>query len=138
MFNKNKVFPAFAAILLGVSLCSCSFGENNSISNTQKNIVLTFVQHSFCNNAGEGGYYFKNDQIAVSEFTYKKGFNLNKEEIDNLYKKVDHHVPQLIGDGYWTFTFFTKDFNEETGYSSDFLKEQILDKNMTIHFAIYG
>lgn len=136
MFNKRKLFSIIAIIIIGISFCGCDF--QSSSAPTKESVKLTFIQHSFRNNAEEGGYYFESDQIAISEFTYEKGFNLNKTEIDNLYTKVDYRVPQLFGDGYWSMTFFTKDFNEETGYSNDFLTEQVLNENMTIHFAIYG
>lgn len=50
---------------------------------------MKFIQHSYIMHSNENdGYYFKNDQLAITEINYKKGFNLNKIEINNLYKKL--------------------------------------------------
>lgn len=119
-------------IILLLCVCGCRTAA-------KENVVLTFIQHSYIkHNIESGGYYFKNDQIAVTELIYEKGYYLNQNEINNLYNKVEYQVPELNGDGYWSFTFFTKYFDETTGYSNDFLKEQVLSENMTIHFGIYG
>lgn len=67
---------------------------------------MKFIQHSYIMHSNENdGYYFKNDQLAITEINYEKGFNLNKIEINNLYKKINYTVPKLVGDGYWSFTF---------------------------------
>ncbi len=136
----KKFFSCFILFVL-LCLCACSntANENDCSNSTKENVTLTFIQHSYLKHDSESnGYYFKNDQIAITQLTYEKGFYLDQSEIDNLYKKVKYDVPELVGDGYWSFTFFTKSFDESTGYSDDFLKTQILDENMTIHFAIYG
>lgn len=127
---KKSVF----CILFPLTIClfSCKFTN-------EEQVTMKFIQHSYIMHSNEnGGYYFKNDQLAITEINYEIGFNLNKIEIDNLYKKINYSVPELEGDGYWNFTFFTTNFDESTGYSNNYLDEQVLLENLTIHFAIYG
>lgn len=118
--------------LLTICLFSCKFTN-------EEQVTMKFIQHSYIMHSNDnGGYYFKNDQLAITEINYEIGFYLNKIEIDNLYKKINYSVPELEGDGYWNFTFFTTNFDESTGYSNNYLDEQVLYENLTIHFAIYG
>lgn len=118
--------------LLTICLFSCKFTN-------EEQVTMKFIQHSYIMHSNDnGGYYFKNDQLAITEINYEIGFYLNKIEIDNLYKKINYSVPELEGDGYWNFTFFTTNFDESTGYSNNYLDEQVLCENLTIHFAIYG
>ena len=120
---KKNVFCILFSLI--ICLFSCKFTN-------KEQVALKFI-HSNEN----GGYYFKNDQLAITEINYEKGFNLDKIEINNLYKKINYTVPKLVGDGYWSFTFFTTSFDESTGYSNNYLDEQVLYENLTIHFAIY-
>lgn len=127
---KKNVFCILFPLI--ICLFSCKFTN-------EEQVTLKFIQHSYIMHSNENsGYYFKNDQLAITEINYEKGFNLDKIEINNLYKKINYTVPKLVGDGYWSFTFFTTSFDESTGFSNNYLDEQVLYENLTIHFAIYG
>lgn len=120
-------------------LAGCSSNNGDSFANGSKNeITLTFVQHSYIKHSTDAGYYFKNDSLATTVLSFTNGYSLTQERINQFYDEINHVVPELFGDGYWDYTFFTTDFDLETGLSSKYLEPMILNNSMTIHFAIYG
>lgn len=107
-------------------------------------VTLTFVQHtylkdSYDENREVNGYYFKNDELAKTEIEYPRGYYLTERDINSFNTdRLKYDVPSLIGDGYFSFTFFTTSFNEDTGFSTDFLEPGALNHDLVIHFGIYG
>ncbi len=107
-------------------------------------VTLTFVQHtylkdSYDENREVNGYYFKNDELAKTEIEYPRGYYLTERDINSFNTdRLKYDVPSLIGDGYFSFTFFTTSFNEDTGFSTDFLEPGTLNHDLVIHFGIYG
>lgn len=107
-------------------------------------VTLTFVQHTYLKDShdenGEvNGYYFKNDELAKTEIEYPRGYYLTENDINSFNTdRLKYDVPSLIGDGYFSFTFLTTSFNEDTGFSSVFLKPCTLNQDLVIHFGIYG
>lgn len=107
-------------------------------------VTLTFVQHtylkdSYDENGEVNGYYFKNDELAKTEIEYPRGYYLTEGDINSFNTdRLKYDVPSLIGDGYFSFTFLTTSFNEDTGFSSVFLKPCTLNQDLVIHFGIYG
>ncbi len=90
-------------------------------------------------NKENDGYYFLNDELAITTIKYEKGHNLSYEDIDNFNSSsLSYKLPTLEGVGYWSFTFFTTSFDENSGFSSDFLEPCVLDKDLTLRFAIFG
>ena len=85
-------------------------------------VTLTFVQHtylkdSYDENREVNGYYFKNDELAKTEIEYPRGYYLTERDINSFNTdRLKYDVPSLIGDGYFSFTFFTTSFNEDTGF----------------------
>ena len=83
--------------------------------------------------------YFKNDELAKTEIEYPRGYYLTERDINSFNTdRLKYDVPSLIGDGYFSFTFFTTSFNEDTGFSTDFLEPGTLNHDLVIHFGIYG
>lgn len=107
-------------------------------------VTLTFVQHtylkdSYDENGEVNGYYFKNDELAKTEIEYPRGYDLTESDINSFNTdRLKYDVPSLIGDGYFSFTFLTTSFNEDTGFSTDFLEPGTLNQDLVIHFGIYG
>lgn len=107
-------------------------------------VTLTFVQHtylkdSYDENREVNGYYFKNDELAKTEIEYPRGYDLTESDINSFNTdRLKYDVPSLIGDGYFSFTFLTTSFNEDTGFSTDFLEPGTLNQDLVIHFGIYG
>lgn len=138
----RKIMVLGLLILSMLTITGCVDSDSSKNENKGKdildNITLKLIQHSYISHVQDVGYYFKNNELATTELTYQKGTYLDSTMIDSLYRKVDYIVPKLNGDGYWSFTFFTKDFDQKTGLSSNYLTEQTLEEDMTIHFAIYG
>lgn len=107
-------------------------------------VTLSFVQHtylkdSYDENREVNGYYFKNDELAKTEIEYPRGYYLTESDINSFNTdRLKYDVPSLIGDGYFSFTFFTTSFNEDTGFSTGFLEPGTLNHDLVIHFGIYG
>lgn len=127
---------ALAYLPLIIPLFSCA--------KIEKTVTLTFIQHTFIEFALDekndyDGYFFKNDELARTNIEYPRGYDLTRDEIINFdYDSLNYVVPELVGDGYWSYTFFTTSFDETSGFSSNFLKPCKLMADMTIHFAIHG
>lgn len=144
----KKPFSQFVLITLLTSISACSFTSTNSESSNNVNqleqVTLTFVQHTFINfsynkNNEIDGYYFLNDELAKTSIKFNKGHNLSFEDIDNFdSSSLNYKLPNLVGDGYWSFTFFTTSFDDNSGFSGEFLEPCVLDKDLILHFAIYG
>ncbi len=144
----KKMFSIFVIVASLTLISACFFASTNSTSSNNVSpldtVTLTFVQHTFVTysyneNKEINGYYFENDELAKTSIKFKKGYNLSFEDINNFdSSSLNYVVPSLVGDGYWSFTFFTTSFDENSGYSSNYLKPCILDNDLLIHFAIYG
>lgn len=144
----NKMSSIFVLVTFLTLLSACSLGSTNfeSLNNTnqQEQVTLTFIQHTFLRfsydeNDEIDGYYFLNDELAKTSIKFKKGYNLSYEDINNFNaSSLNYELPYLEGDGYWSFTFFTTSFDEDSGFSTIFLKPCVLDKDLILHFAIYG
>ena len=152
----KKYILGIALLLLTITSCNTntnsssisnsniSVSDSSTITETEK-IKVKFIQLPFRNYAYNEnkeiiGYYFGTDIIAETVFTYDKGYYLTKEKIDWHRKNdnLNYDVPELNGDGYWSFTFFTTILDEETGLSTNFLEECILNEDLAIYFGIYG
>ena len=144
----KKIYRLFMLLTLLTLLSACSLRTENSGSSNHLNLLekvtLTFVQHTFLNfsyneSKEVNGYYFQNDELAKTSFEFFKGYNLSLDDINNFNtSSLNYKLPNLVGDGYWSFTFFTTSFYENTGFSREFLKPCKLDSDLIIHFAIYG
>lgn len=144
----RKLFsiPLFLYSFCFLSACSTktiNTNENNNLDMSEQ-VTLTFVQHSFVNfaydeNKEVDGYYFVDDELANTSFKFNKGHYLSQEDIDNFNAfSLNYKIPDLNGDGYWSFTFFTTLFDKETGLSNSYLEPCVINSNLTLHFAIYG
>ena len=72
-------------------------------------------------------------------FKYDRGYELTQDDIEGFgCNSLNYDVPELNGDGYFSFTFSTTSFDQETGNSYNFLRPCKQNKDMTVHFAIYG
>lgn len=137
IYKYSRLLLAFIPSLL----IGCN---NQSTSSIDEKITVTFVQRQFVkfsyDESGENnGYYFKNEDIATTKIEFEKGHFLSQEEIDEIKKeKITYKVPELNGDGYWSFTFFVTEFDNESGFASNYLKPQTITKEFNVYFAIYG
>ena len=144
---RNIKYTMFLfSIVSSTLLLSCSFDgqKNNDGFSEQKNVAITFIQCPFLGfsydvNDDVNGYYFEKEIIAKTIIEYERGHFLSQEEIDSFYSaKLNYKVPELYGYGYWSFTFFVDNFNEENGFASNYLKPQILNEDINVYFSIYG
>lgn len=84
-------------------------------------------------------YYFDNDVIAKTVLEYEKGYYVTQDDIQYFKSGVlNYVVPQLTGGGYWSYTDFMTDFDEETGLSKEAFQPQELSTDLTLHFGIHG
>ncbi len=112
---------------------------------TNQTATLTFIQHSFVKSEIDETtqtwvYYFENDEIARTVLEYDKGYFLTQDDIDYIRTGVplNYVVPTLNGDGYWSFTSFMADFDEQSGLATQPLRPQEITNDLTLHFGIYG
>ena len=147
--KMKKTLSLFVLFPLLFLLLACSSTDTSSelINNSSsiEEVTLTFIQHTYLRRSYDeetnecNGYYFVNDELARTVFKFEKGYYLTSEDIDNFGAfTLNYDVPDLVGDGYWFFTFFTTSFDEETGFSNNYLKPCKLVNDLTVHFGIFG
>lgn len=124
-----KIIP----LLLPFCFTGCSnFGK----------VAIKVIQLHYHHYAYEGteiiGYYFGNKILAESTFYYRWGYNITREDIDDIYKKADYVVPPLSGDGYFIITCYVTDYNPETGLGSHWFEPCKLYSDVTLYFGIDG
>ncbi|MCR4698797.1 MAG: hypothetical protein K5762_05470 [Bacilli bacterium] len=144
--RKMFSIPLFLYSFCLLSACSTKMINENENTNVDmsEQVTLTFVQHSFVSfaydeNKEVNGYYFVDDELANTSFKFNKGHYLSQEDIDNFNAfSLNYEIPDLNGDGYWSFTFFTTSFDKETRLSNNYLEPCIINSDLTLHFAIYG
>ena len=134
----KKIFLLFFS-MISIVLTGCSNIEDNS------RVTVTFIQHTlistdYDDNMIVKGYYFENDEIAKTTFEYEKGHYLTDDEIYEFRttKDLKYVVPRLNGDGFWSYTFFTTNYDEKTKFSNNFMKEMTLNEDLIVYFAIVG
>ena len=147
MFGRKlfsiRLFLYSFCLLSACSTKMINTNENKNLDMSEQ-VTLTFVQHSFVNFAYDenkkfDGYYFVDDELANTSFKFNKGHYLSQEDIDNFNAfSLNYIIPNLKGDGYWSFTFFTTSFDKETGLSNNYLEPCVINSDLTLHFAIYG
>ena len=144
--RKMSSLPLFLYSFCLLSACSTKTinkNENNNL-NLSEQVTLTFVQHSFVSfaydeNKEVNGYYFVDNELANTSFKFDKGHYLSQEDIDDFNAfSLNYTIPDLNGDGYWSFTCFTTSFDKETGLSNHYLEPCVINSDLTLHFAIYG
>lgn len=111
----KKIYRLFMLLTLLTLLSACSLRTENSGSsnhlNSLEKVTLTFVQHTFLNfsyneSKEVNGYYFQNDELAKTSFEFFKGYNLSLDDINNFNtSSLNYKLPNLVGDGYWSFTY---------------------------------
>ena len=157
-YTKYSMFLFLAIEFLLLSSCSpdkqtetISFSfplelseVDSAVSDPIETVEITFIQcpflgFSYDESGDVDGYYFKNETITTTRIDYENGYFLSQTEIEDIYKnKLDYRIPNLHGDGYWAFTLFVTNFDEESGLANVFLEPQELNKNMSVYYAIYG
>lgn len=97
-----------------------------SCTKIEKSVTLTFIQHTFIyfvfdEDDNCDGYLFKNDEIARTNIEYSRGYDLTSDDIDNIYNdSLNYIVPELVGDGYWSFTFLPLPLTKRVDFHSIF------------------
>ena len=138
--NNSKHYK-LSLLLVPFLLIGCT---EKSSSKAKEKVAITFIQQPFLRfsydeNGEINGYYFKNEVIATTIIEFETGHFLSKDEINEFSKnRLNYKVPELNGDGYWSFTFFVTDYDDESGLANNYLEPQRLNKDLNIYFAIYG
>ncbi len=128
------------------ALSSCKTITNSNNHNNSKEIeqvTITFIQHTFISfsyneNKETNGYYFENDELAKTCFYFDKAYDLLSNDISSFDESLNYELPTLVGDDYWSFTFFTTSFDSDSGLANNYLKPCKLEENLIVHFGIYG
>ena len=133
MITGNTQDPLSLLLTLTILSSACS--------STKKQASLAFIRHAFLKSSRRisDGYSFQGDELTKMIFKYDRGYELTQDDIEGFgCNSLNYDVPELNGDGYFSFTFSTTSFDQETGNSYNFLRPCKQNKDMTVHFAIYG
>lgn len=136
--SKYLKLPLF---LFPFLLIGCTERKTTTI---EKKINITFIQRPFLDfsydeNGERNGYFLKNETIATTVIEFEMGYFLSENDIKEISKnRLNYKVPELNGDGYWSFTFFVVDYDPESFLANNYLEPQKLNKDFNVYFAIYG
>lgn len=152
---KNKIY-----LILGVILCvslatscddditissnsSTSFisesESSKSSSDNKEMITITFYQYScdlFVKDGNKVVIELYDELMSTTVKEFEKGYFLSYSELDDIQMSLNYVVPELGGDGYWSFTpfYYDKDLLEEGGV----LRDTYLNEDLIVYYGIYG
>ena len=139
---KLKSLLLFSLVFL---LCGCYNSSPNrtkssSTGTDEDNVSITFEQHPYLMKSDDPeGYYFGKEIVAKTVLTFHQGHDLTQEEINSFDSRaLNYVVPSLIGDGFWSFTFFMTNYDEKTNLATVYLRPQKLNHSINVYFGIYG
>ena len=69
---------------------------------------LAFIRHAFLKSSRRisDGYSFQGDELTKMIFKYDRGYELTQDDIEGFgCNSLNYDVPELNGDGYFSFTF---------------------------------
>lgn len=139
---KLKSILLFSLVFLS---CGCyNSSPNRSMSSSTRidedNVSITFEQHPYLMKSDDSeGYYFGKEIVAKTVLTFHQGHDLTQEEINSFDSRaLNYVVPSLIGDGFWSFTFFMTNYDEKTNLATVYLRPQKLNHSINVYFGIYG
>lgn len=154
-YMKNKIYIAFGVILCIIFATSCfnnnttnsapstSFiSENESSKNndsSQEMVTITFKQYScdiFIKEGNEVVIELYDELISTTVKEFEKGYYLSYKELGEISMSLNYVVPELGGDGYWSFTpfYYNKDLLDEGGV----LRDTYLNEDLIVYYGIYG
>lgn len=142
--KKTLLIITIFCLICLTSLSACFNPINNS--KEKQTVTLTFIQlpyvfHEYNQTEERIICYFENEEIMRTTYTFEKGYYLTTQKIEELTSALGdlkYQVPQLNGDGYWSFTIFATQYDPNTGIATTPLSEGVLTNDLTVYFAIYG
>jgi hypothetical protein len=129
---KKKLFLLLSALLCVSLTTGCNKEEEKNT------VTITFLQYDFWGGEDtEAGTHFYGELISKSVREFPKGYYLTKEEFYKVRSKLNYVVPDLVGDGYYSFTRFYLD-KELTDDGEWLAGEVYLTTDLTVYYGIYG
>lgn len=151
----KKIYMIFGVILCILSVTSCVnnnttssnlsthfINENESSKNenndNKEKITISFKQYD-CDlflRDNKTVIVFYDELISTTVKEFEKGYFLSYKELDEISMSLNYVVPELNGDGYWSFTsfYYDKDLLEEGGI----LRDVYLNEDLIVYYGIYG
>ena len=128
---KKKLFLLLSALLCVSLTTGCNKEEEKNT------VTITFLQYDFWGGEDtEAGTHFYGELISKSVREFPKGYYLTSKELDKVVSKLDYIVPELVGDGYYSFTrcYLDKELTDD----GEWLGNTYLTTDLTVYFGIYG
>jgi len=151
---NHKIYIALGVILCIFSASSCF--NNNTISSTpstsfnsekessnnndssQEMVTITFKQYDcdFVYRENKYTIIFFDELMSTTVLEFEKGYFLSYYELGEIQMSLDYYVPELVGDGYFTFTpfYYDKDLLDEGGV----LRDTYLNEDLIVYYGIHG
>ena len=152
---KKKKYMILGVILCILSVTSCvnnnttganlstSFnGEKESSKNNDSNyeiVTITFKQYAcdiFVKECNKVVIELYDELVSITVKEFEKGYYLSYKELDEISMSLNYIVPELRGDGYWSFTpfYYDKDLLDDGGI----LRDTYLYEDLIVYYGIYG
>lgn len=152
---KKKKYMILGVILCILSVTGCvnnnttgenlstSFnGEKESSNNNDSNyemVTITFKQYAcdiFVKEGNKVVIELYDELVSTTVKEFEKGYYLSYKELDEISMSLNYVVPELGGDGYWSFTpfYYDKDLLEDGGV----LRDTYLYEDLIVYYGIYG
>ena len=127
----KKIYMTFVVILCILSVTSCA-------NDNKEKITITFKQYD-CDlflRDNKTVIVFYDELISTTVKEFEKGYFLSYKELDEISMSLNYVVPELNGDGYWSFTsfYYDKDLLDEGGV----LRDVYLNEDLIVYYGIYG
>ena len=136
----KKIFLNISRCFLLVFLLgSCQPGSSEEVSSNEvtsvpEKVTITFEQYD-CDFGPSGTVFIDSDVRATTQIVYEYGHYLTDDEIDLFDEQINYDVPELNGDGYYSFTYYY--FSKENPNSNKIVQMTLVE-DFTLYFGIYG
>lgn len=128
----NMKFIKKILLLLGLSLVGCK---------TSDKVIIRVVQLPFISFAYDGeeliGYYFKNEELAVSSYLFNKGQEITEKDIEYMQQNSNSTVYPLTNEIGVSLTDYVINFDKKTGMGTIFFEPSVINHDLTLYFGIY-
>lgn len=144
---KNNTLLVLLLTITGCSFNNSKSNDNSlnvpsnslSSSDTKEIVKITFYQYDcdiFVKEGNKVVIELYDELMSTTVRKFEKGYYLSYSELDEIRMSLNNVIPELGGDGYYTFTPFY--YNKYLLDKGGVLRDVYLNEDLVVYYGIYG